>query len=135
METSQVRVLAVDSFAPWRRFVSLTLLKRTDLQLAGEAKDGLEGIQKASDLKPDLVVLDIRLPHVNGLRVAKFIRKAIPNAKILFATQDHDADLVSGTFREGAHGYLHKADAGTELLPAIDAVLRGEKFLSTRVKR
>lgn len=135
METSQFRILVLDNFDPWRRFVSSALQARPDLHLAGQAKDGVEGIQKASELRPDLVLLDIRLPHVDGLRVAKFIRKALPDARILFATHDHDAELVSAAFRDGAHGYLLKPDAATELLPAIDAVLRGEKFVSVRVNR
>jgi len=135
METSLFRILVADNFEPWRRFVSSALQKQAGLQVVGEANDGLEAIQKACELKADLIVLDILFPNLNGLEVAKRISEVLPKAKILLATQNSDPNVAKAALSNGAHGYLLKADAGSELLRAIEAILRGEQFLSRSVKR
>jgi CheY-like chemotaxis protein len=83
LATSSVRVLVVDDYEPWRRFVSTTLQKQPGLQVSGKASDGLEAVQKAEELHPDLIVLDIGLPSLNGLEAARRIRKLSPESKIL----------------------------------------------------
>jgi DNA-binding NarL/FixJ family response regulator len=103
------------------------------MQIVGEAPTGLDAIQKASELKPDLVLLDIQLPDISGIEVSHRIGHAIPGTKIFFATQNNDPDLARAALSNGAYGLLLKADAQTELLPAIETVLRGEKFVSRRV--
>jgi two-component system response regulator NreC len=100
------------------------------MQVVGEAANGFDAIQKASELKPDLILLDIQLPDINGIEVSSRIGHAIP---VLFATQSNDPDLARAALSNGAYGLLLKADAQTELLPAIETVLRGEKFVSRRV--
>jgi DNA-binding NarL/FixJ family response regulator len=135
METSAVRILVADNFEPWRRFVSSALQRQTGLQVVGEANDGLEAIQKARELNVDLIMLDILFSDLNGLEVAKRISELLPKAKILLATQNSDPHVAKASLSNGAHGYLLKADAGSELLPAIEAVLRGEQFLSRSIKR
>jgi len=135
LKTSSFRILVADNFEPWRRFVSSMLQNRPGLQVVGEAIDGLEAIQKASELQADLIVLDLTLSRLNGLEVAKRIIETLPTAKILFATQNLDTDVAKAALSNGASGYLLKVDAGSELLPAIDAVLRGEQFLSRSVRR
>jgi DNA-binding NarL/FixJ family response regulator len=97
----------------------------------GVALDGLEAVQKAIELKPDLVLLNVPLPKLNGIEAAKQISKALPNVKLLFATQIADADLIAEAIRNGAHGYIWKMDSQRELLPAIRAIRRGEKFITT----
>jgi DNA-binding NarL/FixJ family response regulator len=125
-----VRVLVVDDFEPWRRFVCSTLEEAPDLQVICEGSDGLEAVQKAEELKPDLIVLDIGLPTLNGIEAARRIRKLAPESKILFLTQESSADVVEEAFSLGALGYVLKAHAGTELLAAVDAVRQGRQFVS-----
>jgi DNA-binding NarL/FixJ family response regulator len=100
------------------------------VEVVGEAASGFEAIQKAAELKPDLVLLDIHLPDINGIDVSSRIDHAIPGMKILFATQNNDPDLVRVALNNGALGLLLKVDAPTELLPAIETALRGENFVS-----
>ena len=130
MEATTVRVLVVDDFEPFRRFVCSTLGKRRDLQVIGEASDGLEAVRKAEELKPDLIVLDIGLPTLNGIEVARRIRKLCPECKILFMSQVSSADVAQEAFSLGAMGYVVKAYAGRELSAAVEAVCQGRQFVS-----
>ena len=125
-----VRVLVVDDSESWRRFVCSTLVKRPELQVICEVSDGLEVVQKAEELQPDLIVLDIGLPKLNGIEAARQIRKLAPESKILFLSQESSADVVQEALDLGALGYVVKANAGTELLAAVQAVLRGKQFVS-----
>ena len=119
------RVLVVDDYEPFRRFVCLTLGTRPGLQIVGEASDGLEAVHKAEELRPDLIVLDIGLPSLNGIEAARRIRRLSPESKILFVSQESSADMVQEALSLGA-GYVLKARAGSELLAAVDAVLQGK---------
>ena len=130
LEASIVRVLVVDDYAPFRQFVRSTLDQKPDLQVIGEASDGLEAVRKAEELKPDLVVLDIGLPTLNGIEVARRIRKSCPDCKILFMSQASSVDVAQAAFSLGALGYVVKAHAGSELSVAIEAVCQGRKFVS-----
>lgn len=125
-----VRVLVVDDFAPWRGFVCSTVEKAPDLQVICEVSDGLDAVQKAEELKPDLIVLDVGLPKLNGIEAARKIRNLAPESKILFLSQESSADVVQEALGLGALGYVVKAYAGTELLAAVQAVLRGKLFVS-----
>ena len=95
--------------------------------------DGLEAVQKAEELRPDLIVLDIGLPKLNGIEAARRIRQVSPNSKIVFLTMDNSPDVAQAALSTGAQGYVHKARAQSDLLPAIDAVLRGEQFVSNKL--
>jgi len=130
-----VRVLVVDDFEPWRDYVRSALKTQPELQVVGEASDGLEAVQKSQELQPDLILLDIGLPTMNGIESARRIKQLAPGAKILFASENSDVDVVRVALSDGARGYILKADAGHELLPAIEAVLRGDRFVSKRLKR
>lgn len=134
MPLAACRILMVDDYEPWRRFVFATLQKHAGLRIVGEACDGLEALQKVAELKPALVLLDINLPTMNGIEVAHRISDSSPAPKILFTSQSNDPDLVSAALSNGASGYVLKADAATELLPAIESVLRGEKFFGRRLQ-
>jgi DNA-binding NarL/FixJ family response regulator len=127
---SLVRVLVVDDLEAWRRFVSSTLQKQPDLQVISGAADGLEAVQKAEELQPDLILLDIGLPKLNGIEAARRVRNLAPRTKILFLSQESSDDVVQEAFNLGAWGYVVKAHAGSELLPAVEAVLQGKKFVS-----
>ena len=130
MEASTVRVLVVDDYEPFRRFVCSTLAKRPNLKVIGEASDGLEAVRKAEELKPDLIVLDIGLPTLNGIEVARRIRKLCPECKILFMSLESSAGVAQEAFSLGALGYIVKANAGSELLVAVEAVCQGRQFVS-----
>ena len=96
----------------------------------GEVSDGLEAVQKVEELQPDLIVLDIGLPSLNGIEAARRIRKLSPESKILFVSQESSADVVQEALGTGAHSYVVKSDAGSELLPAVKAVLEAKRFIS-----
>jgi len=132
LEISSSRVLVVEDSEPFRRFVYSALGKRPELQIVGEVTDGLEAVQKAEELQPDLIVLDIGLPSLNGIEVARRVRKVSPKSKILFVSQESSADVVQEAIGTGARGYIVKTDAGSELLEAVDSVLRGEQFVGRR---
>jgi DNA-binding NarL/FixJ family response regulator len=128
---SSIRILISDDYADWRRQVRLVLEARPEWQLVSEASDGLESVQKAQDLKPEIILLDIGLPKLNGIEAALRIRKLSPNSKIIFLSQNKDHDIFRAALGTGALGYVRKTDARRELLPAVDAVLRGEQFISS----
>jgi DNA-binding NarL/FixJ family response regulator len=127
-----LRILVVEDHAPFRRFVCSTLQQRADFQTI-EAADGLEAVQKAGERQPDLILLDINLPKLNGFGAAKRIRRLAPHARLLFLSQESSADIVREAFRLGAYAYIPKLRAATDLLPAIDAVLGGRRFVSSDV--
>jgi DNA-binding NarL/FixJ family response regulator len=120
----------VDDYEPFRRFISSTLRKRAELQIVGEASDGLEAVHKVEELHPDLIVLDLGLPTLNGIEAARRIRKLSPESKILFVSQESSTDVVQEALSLGALGYVIKTHAGSELLDAVDAVRKGKQFIS-----
>ena len=128
---SSIRILVVDDYKEWRHQILLFLKARPEWQVICEASDGLEAVQKAEELKPDLVLLDIGLPKLNGIEVARRIGQLSPNSKIVFLSLDNSPDVVEAALSTGAHGYVYKARAHSDLLPAIDAVLRGKQLVST----
>jgi len=130
MATSSVRVLLVDDFESFRRFASLTLQSRPEVQVIFEASDGLQAVEQAEKLKPDLILLDISLPGLNGLDAARQIRRVSPKSKILFLTLQSSADVARKALSLGALGYVLKAQAQEDLLAAVEAILRGEHFVS-----
>jgi DNA-binding NarL/FixJ family response regulator len=134
LETRAIRVFIVDDYEPIRRFVRATLGDNQDFQVIGEASDGLEAVQKAQELQPDLMVLDIGLPSLNGIEVARRTRKLCPACRIILMSQEASADLAQEAFRLGAMGYVVKAHAGVELLASIEAVCQGRQFVSKRLQ-
>jgi len=125
-----IRVIVVDDYEPWCRFVRLTLLVQEELQVIGQFTDGPEAIQKSEELQPDLILLDIGLPTLNGIEAARRIRKVSPNSKMLFVSENRSPDIAEEALSTGAAGYVVKSDAACELLPAIKAVLEGKRFIS-----
>ena len=130
METSSVRVLVVENYEPFRRFICSTLRKSPEVEIVEEIADGLEAVQKAEELRPDLIVLDIGLPSLNGIAAARRIRRLSPESKLLFISQESSVDVVQEALALGALGYVVKAHAGSELLAAVEAVLEGRQFVS-----
>jgi DNA-binding NarL/FixJ family response regulator len=130
MGGSRTRVLVVDDYEPWRRYVRVALLAQDGLQIVGEGVDGSEAIEKAEELQPDLVLLDIGLPTLNGIEAARRIRKVSPTAKILFVSENRSPEIAQAALGTGAGGYVVKSDAASELLAAVKAVLKGKQFIS-----
>ena len=129
---ASVRVVVVEDHEQFRRLICSTVEKAPELQVVGIVSDGLAAVQKAAELQPDLILLDIGLPSLNGIEAARRIRKLSPQSKILFVSQESSADVVKEALATGARGYVVKTDVGSELLPAVDAVLRGEQFVGRR---
>ena len=121
----------VDDYEPFRRFICSTLGKRPELQIVGETSDGLEAVHKVEELQPDLILLDIGLPTLNGIEAARRIRRVAPQSKILFVSQESSADVVQEALALGALGYVVKAHAGSELLAAVGAVLEDRQFVGS----
>ncbi len=123
-----VTILLVDDVEAWRRSVCSMLAKHDRFHVVAEACSGLEAIQKFQKLQPDVILLDIGLPDVNGIEVGRRVGQVAPGAKVLFVSQNTDLDVVQAAMSNGAKGYVLKVDAGRDLLPAMEAALRGERF-------
>ena len=121
----KIRVLVVDDFKEWRRFVVSKLLQESEVEIVGEAADGLEAVEKASRLEPELILLDIGLPGLNGIEVARRILQAAPNTRIVFLSENRSRDIAEEALHTGAVAYVVKSEAATALLPAIDVALQG----------
>jgi DNA-binding NarL/FixJ family response regulator len=130
---SLVRILVVDDFSPWQDFVRVCLKERSDVRILDVASNGLEAIQKAADLQPDLILLDISLPEIGGIEAAERIRQLVPKIKIIFLTGHADPEIVQNAFRAGGDGYVLKWDAAEDLMVGMESVLSGKKFTSRGV--
>jgi DNA-binding NarL/FixJ family response regulator len=107
---------------------------RPELQVISEASDGLEAVQKAAELQPGLIVLDIGLPSLNGIEAARRIRKLSPQSTILFLSQESSAEIVREALCLGALGFVIKVHAARDLLIAVETVLRNEQFVSSTLE-
>jgi CheY-like chemotaxis protein len=123
-----ITILVVEDVEEFRRFVCSLLRLKSEFQVE-VASDGLEALQKAQELQPDLILLDIGLPKLDGIEVARRVRKFAPAAPILFVSALSDAGVVRAALSLGA-GYIHKPSVQNDLLPAIEAALNGKQFVS-----
>jgi DNA-binding NarL/FixJ family response regulator len=128
---ARVRILVVDDNEPFRQFVASMLRDRENLNVIGEAGDGLEAVKRAEALQPDLILLDIGLPELNGLEAARQIGNLVPKARIIFLTQESASDVIDEALSLGAWGYVAKVQAGRELLVAMEMVMQGQRFVSS----
>ena len=128
-----VRILVADDFEPWRRSIVSMIEEDPGLEVIHESSDGVEAVQACLELQPDLVVLDVALPKLNGLEVAREIREASPDSRILFVSAMPNRDVMREALRVGAAGYIAKMDAARDLLKAVRAAVADREFLSFTV--
>lgn len=128
-----VRILLVDDFAPFRSYVRRLLEKHLEWQVVGEAGDGVAALQMAAELQPDLILLDIGLPRLNGIEVARQMDAMVQRSKILFLSSHCSHDLTRMAMAVGAMAYVAKWDADRDLPRAIRAVMEGKWFVSHRL--
>ena len=126
-----MRVLVVDDHETIRRGVCSILESRKDIEICAEACSGRDAIEKASQLKPDLIILDVSLPGLDGFAAAREIRTFLPEVPILLHSM-HDGPIVAGEARRiGARGFVSKSEPGHVLLEAVTAILQGQTFFPT----
>src|SRR5262249_48651220 len=127
------RVLVVDDFEPWRRHVRSAFDQHARFLIVGEAIDGLDAIREARALRPDLILLDVSMPSMNGLEAARHILGSDPGARILFVSEHRMHDVVSAALDAGACGFVIKSDAARDLLMAMETAADGGHFVSPRL--
>lgn len=132
-KTSPVRVLVVDDFKPWMNFVQTVLEKVPGFRIVGVAFDGAEAILQSQLLRPDLVLIDISLPLMNGIDAARHIIRLVPDSRIIFVSQKCEPSVVQAAFAAGGQGYVAKFDVVGELLQAMEAVVEGKRYFSRKL--
>ena len=123
-----MRILIVDDHEAVRKGVCSILSSRLDIEVCGEAVNGKEAIEKAKELRPDLVILDITMPVLNGFDAAREIRKILPEARILMFSMHESKQLLEEAKKLGVHGYLTKTRGSDALLRAVDALSGNQTF-------
>jgi DNA-binding NarL/FixJ family response regulator len=126
-------ILVVDDSGAWRQYVYSLLHRYLDRVVICESSDGLEAVEKSQALQPDLVLLDIGLPNLNGMEAARHIRNVAPRARILFLTSYDWPELSQEARNIGALGLVVKSEAARDLLPAISIMLHDEQFFGREV--
>mgnify|MGYP001558468527 FL=1 len=126
---SKIKVMIADDHALVREGISAFLRMSSDIEVVGEASDGLEAIEVAREINPDVILMDIAMPRLGGLEATIELKKICPNTKILIVTQYDDKEYVNRLLKAGVSGYILKRSAGTDLIAAIKAVSRGEFYL------
>ena len=129
---SSTRILIVDDCEAWRRMVRTLFQEHSDWQIICEATDGFEAVQKSKELQPDLILLDVGLPKLNGIEAARQICAIAPRSKILFLSAVLYSDVMQEALCIGAQGYVLKSDAAHDLLAAVEAVIEGKRFVCSR---
>jgi two-component system, NarL family, response regulator NreC len=129
-----IRILVVDDAELLRRAICRALSARPECQVVSEVSNVISAIEKAKEHQPDVVLLDISLPDLNGLQAIPLIKKVAPRSEILIVTQHNNRFFVGEAFAKGARGFLNKSDLGAELYEAVIEVLLKKRFLSTSVR-
>jgi DNA-binding NarL/FixJ family response regulator len=127
---SVIQILLVDAFVPWQLFLREMLESDADFKIIGTANDGLEAVHKATEARPDIILMDISLPKLNGFEAAQHIRMLSPASRILFLTEHRGSDFIDAAFQAGGLGYILKCEANSDLFAGVRAVLKGRRFVS-----
>ena len=130
----RTKILIVDDFPPWQQFVFEMFKSETDSNIIYFAANGMEAVQKAQELQPDVILMDVSLPVMNGFEATGKIRVLSPGSKILFLTERRSYDYMQGAFDAGASGYILKTDASSDLLRGVEAALQNQQFVSRSLK-
>jgi DNA-binding NarL/FixJ family response regulator len=132
LASAPVRILIVDDNEHWRQFLYSFLQHDPAWQIICAAPDGLEAVEKSLELQPDVILLDIGLPELNGIEAARQIRKLAPSSRILFLTENSQPGTVREALRAGGYGYVLKSDAGRELTMALEVVIANGRFVGRK---
>ncbi|HVN19134.1 MAG TPA: response regulator transcription factor [Dongiaceae bacterium] len=130
LRMSVIRILVVDDSSCCQEFVDRALAQALSVRIIGTAYNGLEAVRKVGELQPDLVSLDLSLPRIDGIEVARRIQEVAANSAILFVSAEADSEVVRAALDGGGRGDVLKTSASSDLLPGIPAVAGGEKFVS-----
>lgn len=128
-----IRVLLVDDHALFREGLGMIISNQTDMEVVGEASDGLEGVIKAAELKPDLILMDIQMPDMDGIEAARRIKREVPSATIVMLTVRDDEEKLFEAIKNGAQGYLLKKMHSAELITMARRALAGEVAIPPRL--
>jgi len=131
----KVKLMLVDDHKIVRQGIKKLLEEEPDLQVAGEAANGREAVKKATELKPDVILMDITLSNLNGLEATKQIKKVLPDVKVIMLTMHKNEEYVLQSFQAGASGYILKEGAVEELVSAIRSIHQDKSFLSPTISK
>jgi two-component system, NarL family, nitrate/nitrite response regulator NarL len=131
----KIRVLIADDHPVVRKGLQSCLAKQERLKIVGEAADGDEALQKTRELEPDVVLMDISMPRMNGLAVTEVLRKEVPNVKVLILSVHNNQEYIFRIIQAGAHGYVSKEAPPADLLRAIESVFNGDPFFTEDIAR
>ena len=126
--------MVVDDCSAWRLYLRALMEIIPGFEIVADAGDGLEAVEKATQLRPDILLLDIGLPFLNGIRAAEAIRVSSPDTKIFFVTQEQDEDIRNAALATGAEGYVVKSNAASELMMTVEAALRRDVYPGQRAE-
>jgi len=129
-----IRILLADDFSAVRRGVRAILETRSDFKVVAEAENGQDALEQARRVSPDLAVVDISMPHMNGLELTREIRRILPDTEILILTQHNSQAMLKQALEAGARGYVVKSAVAADLISAVDAVLEHRSFASSCVE-
>jgi two-component system, NarL family, nitrate/nitrite response regulator NarL len=129
----KIKILVADDHPVVRKGLQMCLAKQERLKILGEAVDGEDAVQKTKELKPDVLLLDISMPKMNGLDVTAMLRKEVPDTRILILSVHSNKEYVFRVIQAGAHGYVSKEASPEELFQAIEAVYAGETYFSAEI--
>jgi DNA-binding NarL/FixJ family response regulator len=130
---SAARILVVDDHDIVRQGVCALVTSQPDWEICGEARSGREAISMAADLKPDVIIMDLLMPDLNGLDAARQIKKHLPSVEVLVLSGHEDSDLIQSVFDAGIRAYIFKSQARTHLVPAVTALLARKPYLTSRI--
>ena len=133
MKDAPIRVLVVDDFEKVRQFLCSKIAKRPSFMVVGQAGNGVEAIAQAKQLQPDIVLLDVGLPKLDGIKAARQIASCSPGSHIIYISANRELEIVEACLQAGGRGYVLKSDLENDFWPAVEAALRGDTFLSSSV--
>jgi DNA-binding NarL/FixJ family response regulator len=131
---SEIRILAVDDYLPLQRFITQIFEPERDLKIVAMATSGSEAVQIAKALLPDVILMDVSLPDINGIEATQRIRQLSPLSRILFLSEHLGRDIVEAAFAAGGMAYVLKSDSLNDLIPGVRAILRGDRYLSRSLR-